>query len=978
MTETLFLSTVTKEFGPFRARLARFLQRTKKVHVRHQDDFFHHGVPTLHMLEEEIIKSTFVVHIIGAEPGWAPPIDQVEGFLKRHDTFEKKYPDIAKVARTGVISATQWEAWLALFFGKRLYAYESPKRLLDGSPQKLHSDRLHQPHQHPKAIDDEDPLFDEVIGSLFERGLLTQAEIERKIAPSRILKHAPDKLFGREKWLDALDEAWRDDKVNVYTLIAWGGVGKTALVAHWVATRFHTQKWPGVERYFDWSFYSQGTGDSRQTSSDVFIQDALKFFDDPDPIKGSPWERGQRLAGLIQKHRTLLVLDGIEPLQYPPNDPQAGRLKDQALEALIQGLAADNPGLCIITSREHLTNIESLPAVRENKLDKLFQEAAVALLRHLQLVGSEEEMIKAWDAAGGHALTLRLLGRLIARAYGRDIRRWREVKFEEADKLAQGRSAVKVMRKTEEWLRSAETAQHLELAALRLTGLFDRPMSPDSFRALCAAPVIAGLTEMLVSASAPELEAALDTLVANDLLTHGGIEVAGSTVRHSDLPIDAHPLIREYFAKQLREKEPAAFKEAHSRLFDHLCKTTKPHRPDGIDGLQPLYQAVLHGCLAGRQQEAFDEVYVERIVRGTDQAVGFYSIKKLGAFGADLAAVAAFFDAPWRRVSPNLTESDQAWLLNAAGSFLRALGRLTEALQPMRSGLDMRVQQQSWKGAAIIAGNLSELEVNLGRLTDAVTDGRQAIIYADQSGDSLEKLKVLTKAADALTESGKRDEAGPLFSKAEGMWAKAFPRFPGMGSTFGYRYCDWLLNPPERIAWQIVSICALGTTNKPSPDADLEHVCNEVERRANSSLEWASDLLSTCLDRLTLARIGLIRVITTNPLPQPAFDLPHVAAAVNGFRNAGQMDQLPKGLLTAALYHFVRGEHAAARANLNEALQIAERGPMPLYLADVALHRARMFRDKTELAKAAKLIRDLGYGRRDGELTDAEEAARSW
>jgi hypothetical protein len=100
---------------------------------------------------------------------------------------------------------------------------------------------------------------------------------------------------------------------------------------------------PGVERYFDWSFYSQGSGGSRQTSSDQFIQQALTFLDDPDPTKGSPWERGERLAGLVRRHRTLLVLDGIEPLQYPPNDQvQAGRLKDQALEALLQGLAADN------------------------------------------------------------------------------------------------------------------------------------------------------------------------------------------------------------------------------------------------------------------------------------------------------------------------------------------------------------------------------------------------------------------------------------------------------------------------------------------------------------------------------------------------------------------------------------------------------------------------------------------------------------
>ena len=69
-----------------------------------------------------------------------------------------------------------------------------------------------------------------------------------------------------------------------------------------------------------------------------------------------------------------------------------------------------------------------------------------------------------------------------------------------------------------------------------------------------------------------------------------------------------------------------------------------------------------------------------------------------------------------------------------------------------------------------------------------------------------------------------------------------------------------------------------------------------------------------------------------------------------------------------------RGEHDLARKYLAEAQQIAERGPMPLFLADIQLHRARMFHDKTELAQAAKLISTLAYDRRTEELLDAEVA----
>ena len=72
-----------------------------------------------------------------------------------------------------------------------------------------------------------------------------------------------------------------------------------------------------------------------------------------------------------------------------------------------------------------------------------------------------------------------------------------------------------------------------------------------------------------------------------------------------------------------------------------------------------------------------------------------------------------------------------------------------------------------------------------------------------------------------------------------------------------------------------------------------------------------------------------------------------------------------------------------ARADLDEAWDIAERGPMRLHLADIHLHRARLFfRDKPylwkspqdDLAAAEKLIHDCGYRRRDEELADAKQA----
>jgi hypothetical protein len=61
-------------------------------------------------------------------------------------------------------------------------------------------------------------------------------------------------------------------------------------------------------------------------------------------------ENGQRLAKRITHRRILLILDGLEPLQYPPGS-QEGRLRDLSLRALLRELAAFNSGLCVITRR---------------------------------------------------------------------------------------------------------------------------------------------------------------------------------------------------------------------------------------------------------------------------------------------------------------------------------------------------------------------------------------------------------------------------------------------------------------------------------------------------------------------------------------------------------------------------------------------------------------------------------------------------
>ncbi|HEV7667428.1 MAG TPA: hypothetical protein VGS22_02810 [Thermoanaerobaculia bacterium] len=777
-----------------------------------------------------------------------------------------------------------------------------------------------------------------------------------KIATSR-LTHTAEKLFGREAEIAKLETAWADPKTHVVTLVAFGGVGKTSLIAEW-AGRLAARDYDGAS-YFDWSFYSQGTKEQGAATGEPFVNEALRFFGGEvgETIAASAtsaWDKGSKLAEFVAKRRALLILDGLEPLQYPASSPLAGQLKDPGLEALLKGLAQRNAGLCVVTTRESVTNLASFRGTTapEWELEQLDKAAGVALLESLGVSGSAKELEDLVEEVKGHALTLNLLGTYLRDAHGGDVRKKDLVKLEEADLEERGGQAFRVIAAYENWLGGEKAAGERQLAILRLLGLFDRPADRGCIAALRRDPVIPGLTEPLVGISDAQWNLAVTRLADRKLLS-----------KRDDGALDAHPLVREYFAKQLREKHKEAWHAAHGRLFEHLRDTTERF-PDTLEGLQPLYQAVVHGCLAGRYEEARAGIYRDRILRGTGDG-GFYSWKELGAFGSNLGALACFFEEPWRSISPALPEAVQAWLFHETAIQLRALGRVAEAVELMRERLPFEVGREDWENDARSANNLSELELTLGEVSDAVEDAERSVTFADRSGDAFLRMTFRTTHAYALHQAGHWEEAGALFREAERLQAERQPGYPRLYSLAGFQYCDLLFGEAERAA---------GRGERPGAGTPTDFQLEEVEERARQTLDWAKKqhlgLYDIAFSFLTLGRVALYRSVLEGTAASAA--RPEIEQAVDGLRRAGVHDYLLRGLLTRAWLRFVAGDEAGARADLAEAKEIASRGPMPLYLADVALYRGRMFKDRAALAEARLLIERHGYGRRLGELEDAE------
>jgi serine/threonine protein kinase len=384
----------------------------------------------------------------------------------------------------------------------------------------------------------------------------------KKISLARLPVTGGD-VFGRKEDLAFLDDAWANKDVNVVTVVAWAGVGKSTLVNHWLR-RMSAEQYRSAQLVFGWSFYRQGTSGG-SSSADEFIDVALTWFEDPDPRLGTAWEKGERLAKLIARRRALLVLDGLEPLQNPPG-PQEGRVREPSLQALLRELAAFNTGLCVITTRLPVADLADHAATSALRLDleQLSSSAGAKLLRALGVSGHEEELRNASDEFSGHCLALTLLGSYLTDAFNGDIGFRKEVSERLAHDVRQGIHARKVMESYQTWFGEGP-----ELSVLRLLGLFDRPADEKALESLLKSPAIYGLTESLTNLSPTEWRTILAKLRRARLL-------AGEDP-HNPGCLDTHPLVREYFGEQLQLERSEAWTECNRRLYDYY-RTQAPDR----------------------------------------------------------------------------------------------------------------------------------------------------------------------------------------------------------------------------------------------------------------------------------------------------------------------------------------------------------------------------------------------------------------
>ena len=513
-----------------------------------------------------------------------------------------------------------------------------------------------------------------------------------------------------------------------------------------------------------------------------------------------------------------------------------------------------------------------------------------------------------------------------------------------------------------------------ERAILNLLGLFDRPADGPAVDALLARH-IPGLTDELFFEKIettsgiwpfrsqkielkpiPEAKRALRLIEAKNRLRK--LRLLSKANPRDPHELDAHPVVRAFFAGPLGETAPEAAKAAHEILYRHYAAAA-PDLPDTLEEMQPLFHAVQHGVKAGFVREAYDEVIQRRINRRNDHFI----VRVLGAYGPLLATSSPFFQTPWRTPLTQLLPEEQAFVLQGAAFALMALGRRSDSVEPRLASLDIYVAEKHWKDAAIVGRVLADTLLLLGRVAEAVRVAERGIMHSERSKieEQLEFGRI--GLACALTTSGNFENAAMLFAEAEEIHRRWHPS-PQLMSHQGYRYGDLIL-----------------------ASGDIAHALN----RGRYILSLAEDYtrLGGPIVDLGFGHLLIGRAQAALGDGQAAASLD---AGVASLRKSGRSDYLPLALLARAVHRRLRAAAGETdliegiRADLAEVEDIAGE-EMRLYLTDLALERARLALDvpaafdspeaargeaKAQTAKAAALIADTGYHRRDGELAELQ------
>ncbi|OQX02311.1 MAG: hypothetical protein BWK73_43155 [Thiothrix lacustris] len=375
------------------------------------------------------------------------------------------------------------------------------------------------------------------------------------------------RLFGRTHEIGLLNQAWTNPQARLFLLHGETGSGKTALIHKWLH-HLHKKHWHDAEAVFLWSFYPPDLAHIPQDPVEEFFRHALYWFGGETASRCPNLLQGEHLARLMQAHHTLLILDGLDILQFKTGS-NLQQLGDPRLNVLIERLSAGKTGLCITLSREPLQGRFDETQTHRHALDKLSVDASAEYLSYKGVQAEADKLRQIAVDYGQNPLTLGLLGGYLNVWHNGDWKQMEKIPVL-MDQQADGRQARRIL-----VANSTELQSQPSEAILYLLSMLYRPIHWDALETLLGKPQGWRLLQKKhqdnyasLIGSFARLNQKKRYLAILQLRELGLLELSG---RCFWLP----QWVREAYQRQLRFDWPQAWKETNQRLMQYHASLPK-------------------------------------------------------------------------------------------------------------------------------------------------------------------------------------------------------------------------------------------------------------------------------------------------------------------------------------------------------------------------------------------------------------------
>jgi tetratricopeptide (TPR) repeat protein len=725
---------------------------------------------------------------------------------------------------------------------------------------------------------------------------LPAAEPFAPAVPERgeLLLLGADVFAGRTGALQWLDDVAADPSVRIASILGLGGLGKTALVHHWIHNRRgHLRR--RCAAVLAWSF------DERRNTSqllDALVDLGARELDWPRPHGLTALEAAIQL---VQARAILVIVDGVDRLQSAADSRALGALLDEELRQLLVAAARPNSKAWVVaTSRLPLVDLEAWlgASVRELELTDLPDREGALLLELAGVKASDDQLAAMNRQLRGNPLALRIFADGVSRSGGADPGDLLRTIVADGDggERAQWRSLLSF------YERSLSSSQAALLGGLALVESAPREVIRSLTRGL-------SVTRPAVeSQSDANLDADIEALVARQLVHREAGE-------RDAMLLSCHPIVRGHFRSSLLGRDHDVAVEA----ITALRMRPRDFHPMGPEERR-IGLALLDGLIVSGHMSAawtfFDGRFRENFAQQAEPAL---QLRTLSSFVASDERRAAL-----RTLSPELLK----FFLSAVVVVALGAGRLHVARLYAGYLTETGLREDATGDVGIAFLNNAIVAVHSGDFTTARREAAAAADALDGANDIQNLCFARAVEGYALALSGRLTESRAVYLEALRRWQEFQPFDPRYGAL-GFSRTGRMLDGYGGMLLAEVLYRRGELDQARELVTDNLEVCAENEwMLPGARCEWLLGRIDCAAGRLDEAEGSVQR-------------------AIKAFRAANSGLDLGWALLSLSEIHRRRGGWDTALATVADAFAAMGGREKPLQYTDGLVQRARILLDRT-------------------------------